>query len=64
MKIKSGKKEKIKRVDVYYCDRCNISSDTSRRMCPCPRGGCDAEVVAKRMITTITETLVLKEEIN
>lgn len=31
--------------DLYHCSRCSISTFTKDRMCPCPRGGCDAEVV-------------------
>lgn len=47
-KIPKNSREKA---DFFYCERCKISSDTERRMCPCPRGGCEARIVAK-VITT------------
>ena len=36
----------VKRGDLWYCERCNITS-LSERMCPCPRGGCEAEIIGK-----------------
>jgi hypothetical protein len=45
-------KKKFITEDFYYCKRCDISSEHGKRMCPCPRGGCEAEVVGKK-ITTI-----------
>ena len=31
----------------YECKSCEIDSLTGNRMCPCPRGSCDAVVVGK-----------------
>ena len=53
-------KEKITEIDYYECLRCNINkSDNPTRMCPCPRGGCEA--VLKGKIVT-TEKLILNSE--
>lgn len=30
--------------EYYECTRCGISNLHKTRMCPCPRGGCEAEV--------------------
>lgn len=49
-------KEKSEVSDYYECDRCDINSEHENRMCPCPRGGCEAEVVGKKkVVTTITK---------
>lgn len=32
--------------DYIYCKQCKIDN-TGERMCPCPRGGCDAETIGK-----------------
>ena len=45
----------------FSCERCEITSDTPQRMCPCPRGGCEAKHVATKIITTIT-TFIPKNE--
>jgi hypothetical protein len=44
--------------DYWVCGRCNITSDTEQRMCPCPRGGCDAELVGEKE----TKTTIYKLE--
>ena len=36
----------------WYCSRCKIDN-TGERMCPCPRGSCDAEVVGRITTTTV-----------
>lgn len=38
----------------YQCKRCNIDSENEERMCPCPRGGCEA---------TQTGTVILTKQI-
>jgi hypothetical protein len=38
---------KSKTIDVYECKSCEIDSLTGNRMCPCPRGSCDAVIVGK-----------------
>jgi hypothetical protein len=38
---------KSKTIEVYECKSCEIDSLTEKRMCPCPRGGCDAVVIGK-----------------
>jgi hypothetical protein len=48
---------KIITEDYYECKRCNISSEHETRMCPCPRGGCEAEVKGKK-VTTIEIKMV------
>lgn len=40
--------------DLWYCERCKISTFTEGRMCPCPRGSCDAKIIGT--VTTITTT--------
>ena len=35
----------------YKCERCKIDSDTEDRICPCPRGGCEAYLYGKKIIT-------------
>lgn len=56
--IRTLPKKKVTKTDFWYCDRCNIDSATNGRRCPCPRGGCEAEVVA----TTITTVEVIKND--
>lgn len=41
--------------DYIYCERCEIDN-TGERMCPCPRGGCEAEVMGT-IKTTIEVTI-------
>lgn len=48
---------KVEETDYIYCDRCKIDNlGKGNRMCPCPRGGCEAEVVGK-IKTTIELTV-------
>ena len=47
-------KTKIKTTDFYTCARCEITSDTKRSMCPCPRGSCEAKISGTKTKTTIT----------
>ena len=49
-------KTKIKEKDYYKCVSCNINSLTKDRMCPCPRGNCDAEIIG---ILRITKEIIL-----
>ena len=48
---------KTKLVDLYYCPRCDINSQ-SKEWCPCPRGSCEAEIIGEVKTTTITEITV------
>jgi len=41
--------------DYYECPRCEINSLTEKRMCPCPRGSCEAEI--KGEIKTTVEVI-------
>lgn len=41
-----------KREEDYYCNRCKIDSFTKNRICPCPRGSCDAKIRGK-VVTTV-----------
>ena len=34
----------VKEEDYWECDRCHINN-LGERMCPCPRGGCEAEPI-------------------
>ena len=43
----------------YECPRCEINSLTEGRMCPCPRGGCEAVIAG-----TITKTITLDRTID
>ncbi len=45
-------KTKVKKTDVYGCERCKITSETKDRMCPCPRGSCEANIIGKKIATT------------
>ena len=41
--------------DYWICDRCDINSD-GERMCPCPRGSCEAELVGEvEIVKTISK---------
>lgn len=51
-------KKKTKVEGYYECKECNISSLTKGRMCPCPRGSCDA--VKKGEVVTTTEVKLSK----
>lgn len=45
---------------VYGCKSCNIrSNDRSGRMCPCPRGSCEATVVGRS--TTVVKFYPVKK---
>jgi hypothetical protein len=48
--------DKTKSEDYYVCDRCEINSLTKQRMCPCPRGGCEARIAGTLTVTT-TKTI-------
>ncbi len=38
---------------VFGCNRCEITSiNLDGRMCPCPRGGCEAEIIGEKIMTT------------
>lgn len=50
------KLKQIKRKNYYECNRCNISSEENSRMCPCPRGSCDA---VKKGTVIITKEIKL-----
>jgi len=44
--------KKDRKYESYYeCERCNITSETEGRMCPCPRGSCEAEAIGEKMTT-------------
>jgi hypothetical protein len=43
---------KVKETDIYGCSSCKITSETKGRMCPCPRGSCDAEIIGQKIIIT------------
>jgi hypothetical protein len=45
--------------DYYECPRCEINSLTESRMCPCPRGGCEAVITG-----TITTTKTLNKTLS
>lgn len=45
-------KIKVKKENIYACKSCRITSETNGRMCPCPRGGCEATQIGKKIITT------------
>lgn len=49
MKISEDKKS------YYVCSSCNITTLTPNRMCPCPRGGCEAEIKGKIKTETYLE---------
>jgi len=41
--------------DYYSCNRCNITSETKDRMCPCPRGSCEAKIAGT--LTTVQKLI-------
>ena len=51
MKNKIGEAKSYEE-EYWWCDRCEID-DTGDRMCPCPRGYCEAEPIGKIIITKI-----------
>ncbi len=53
---------KTKKEDYYICNECKITSLTKGRMCPCPRGGCEAEICGIVKITTEVILKVPKEK--
>jgi hypothetical protein len=50
-----------KQTDFWECSQCGITSSTSGRMIPCPRGSCEAKVTGQ-MITVVTKTLIRYEK--
>lgn len=55
MKYPKSLTKEIVKDDFYSCGRCNITSLTKDRMCPCPRGSCEAKIVGEITKTIITE---------
>ena len=55
-------KVKTKKTDFYECKRCEITSDTKGRMCPCPRGSCEAAIIGTKIVQTSTLLLPLNAE--
>jgi hypothetical protein len=55
------RKESIKTNEkpYVYCDRCKIDNNGNDRMCPCPRGSCEAEIIGT-IITTVEVKITLK----
>lgn len=52
---------KNKEEEYWKCNRCRITSETKDRMCPCPRGGCEARLVGKIVTTTTKEIILTKK---
>lgn len=52
---------KKKEEEYWKCNRCRITSETKDRMCPCPRGGCEANVIGKIVTTTTKEIILTKK---
>jgi hypothetical protein len=48
---------KRKEEDYYTCSRCEVHSMTKGRVCPCPRGSCEAKISG----TVITEKYIETE---
>lgn len=46
--------------EYFECKRCNISSETQGRLCPCPRGSCEAMLTGE-VVTTIVKTIIKTE---
>lgn len=51
MKSQKTLSKKTKTEDYWVCTSCDINS-LGKRMCPCPRGSCEAEAVGK-VVTTV-----------
>ena len=49
--------------DYYKCERCQIDSLTEGRMCPCPRGGCDAALKGPVTTFVVLDETLTKEQI-
>lgn len=49
--MKRKSKKTITKEGYYECGSCRISSETKNRMCPCPRGGCEANLKGEVIIT-------------
>lgn len=46
------KKPKISSESIYGCAECKIDNiKNADRMCPCPRGGCEAKVIGTKVTT-------------
>lgn len=50
----------VTKSEYYECDSCKTTSETKDRMCPCPRGGCEAKL--KGQITIEKTIELIKEE--
>ena len=55
-------KKQVKKKDYWSCSRCEINSETNGRMCPCPRGSCEAEIIGA-IVTTKEIILKTKKEL-
>lgn len=40
----------VKIVPIYYCKRCDKDDNKKDSWVPCPRGGCEAEVVGHKRV--------------
>ena len=45
-------KNDVKFETYWECGRCKITSETEDRLCPCPRGSCEAEAIGEKTIET------------
>jgi hypothetical protein len=52
----------VKQEDYYTCERCDITSLTEGRMCPCPRGSCEAKISGTINITTTLDKNLTSEQ--
>lgn len=48
--------------DYYTCKRCEIDSLDDSRMCPCPRGGCEAKISRTVIKTVELDTKISLEQ--
>ena len=48
--------------DYYTCKRCEIDSLENSRMCPCPRGGCEAKISGTVIKTVELDTKISLEQ--
>lgn len=56
MGSRKSKTTKTTKETYFTCGRCKIDSLTKDRMCPCPRGSCEAKV-AGTVVTQIERTI-------
>lgn len=57
----SKERKAIRKIPYFECERCGITTETIDRMCPCPRGSCEAVHKGTVVVTRTIELISINE---